>query len=154
MYLNLAKIFLLRLFKMVANQTEWFRLDVGSVIKFSVAEKWNLQKNVWYIYMGKHVLVQNVYKWAIHKSMEWKYNDSLAKRMFWAQWSVKKVLLTVYLDMKGSMTIDFLKKGSTVNSAFSRQLLKQNYSYSLTDTCVGGYLSIYLSIHTLNVPYR
>ena len=38
-YFNLTKLFLLRLFKMVANQTEWSRLEKRSVIKFLVAEK-------------------------------------------------------------------------------------------------------------------
>ena len=33
------------------------------------------------------------------------------------QQSVKKVMLTVFLDMKGPIPIDFLEKGATVNNA-------------------------------------
>ena len=38
-YFNLAKIFVLRLFKMAANQTECFTLEQRSVIKFLLVEK-------------------------------------------------------------------------------------------------------------------
>ena len=38
-YFNLANIFVLRLFKMAAYQTKWFRLEQRSVIKFLVTEK-------------------------------------------------------------------------------------------------------------------
>ena len=40
-YFSLAKVFVLRLFKVVANQTECSRLEQRSVIKFLVAEKCN-----------------------------------------------------------------------------------------------------------------
>ena len=50
------------------------------------------------------------------QSMEWKHVDSLVKKKFWTQWSVK-VMLPVFWDIKGSIPFDFLGKGATVNSA-------------------------------------
>ena len=32
------------------------------------------------------------------------------KKTFWAQQSVKKVMLTIFWDMKGTIAIDFLEK--------------------------------------------
>ena len=43
-YFNLPKIFVLRQFKMVANQTDCFRLEQRSAITFFVAEKYKLCK--------------------------------------------------------------------------------------------------------------
>ena len=48
--------------------------------------------------------------------MEWKHRDSLVNKKFWVQQSLKKVMLTVFWDMKGPITVDFLEKGATVNS--------------------------------------
>ena len=45
--------------------------------------------------------------------MEEKQTDSLVKKLQVLQ-SVKKVLLTVFWDMKGPITIDFIEKGTTV----------------------------------------
>ena len=42
--------------------------------------------------------------------MEWKHTDSPVKKKFWAQQSVRKVLLKVFLGMKESITIDFFEK--------------------------------------------
>ena len=41
--------------------------------------------------------------------------------MFRVQQSVKKVVLTVFGDIKGLITIDFLKKVARVNSANSKR---------------------------------
>ena len=38
-YFNIVKIFVLKLFKKVENQTEYSRLEQRSVIKFLLAEK-------------------------------------------------------------------------------------------------------------------
>ena len=43
------------------------------------------------------------------KMMEWKYTDCLVKKKFWSQWLIKKVMLTVFWDMKGPITIDRVK---------------------------------------------
>ena len=48
---------------------------------------------------------------------------------FLAQWSVKKLMLTVFWDIKGPfITIDFLEKGATVNSASYCQILRQYFT--------------------------
>ena len=67
-----------------------------------------------------------VEKW----SMKWKYTDSLVKKTFWARQSIK-VILIVFSDVKGCITIDFLENDATVNSAFYYQLLQQNSPYLL-----------------------
>ena len=45
---------------------------------------------------------------------ELKHTDSPVKEKFLAQQSLKKVMLTVFLDMKGSIIIGFLEKGTIV----------------------------------------
>ena len=52
--------------------------------------------------------------WVERQFMEWKHTGTLVK--FWVQWSVKKVMLTVFWDMKRLIPIDFLEKGETVIS--------------------------------------
>ena len=53
--------------------------------------------------------------------------------MFQVQQSVKKVMLTAFWNMKGPITINFLEKGATVNSASDSHLLMQNSPYLLND---------------------
>ena len=45
----------------------------------------------------------------IKKSLKWKHTDSLVKKVLVAA-SVKKVLLIVFCNMKGSIIIDFFGK--------------------------------------------
>ena len=78
------------------------------------------------------------------QSMEWKH--PLVKKKFNTKWSVKKVMLTVFLDMKGPITIDFLEKGATVNSASYCQFLKQYFTLFLEWTSL-VYLKRYNSVH-------
>ena len=47
----------------------------------------------------------------IKKTVKWKHPDSLIKKKFWVQWSVKKVMLTIFCDMKEPVIIDFLILG-------------------------------------------
>ena len=54
-------------------------------------------------------------------------------KKFRTQWSVKKMMLTVFWDMKGPIISDFLEKGTTVNSAFVCLLLRQHSPYLLND---------------------
>ena len=70
-YSNLAKIFILMLFKMIANQTQGFGLEQRSVIKFLVVEKYKSCK----IYFKKTCDMygeacfskkKKLYKWAKH----------------------------------------------------------------------------------------
>ena len=73
-----------------------------------------------HVYIEPWFNKKNVYKWAKHRFapislsqkdslMEWKNTDSPVKKKFGAQLSLKKVILTVFWDMKGPITIDFLK---------------------------------------------
>ena len=64
--------------------------------------------------------------------MERKHIDSPVKKTFWVLQSVK-VILTVFWDMKGPMTIDFIEKGATVNNASYCQLLWKNSPYLLNN---------------------
>ena len=60
-------------------------------------------------------------KW---QSMEWKHVGSLVKKKFKSQQSTRKVILTVFWDMQGPITISFLQKESFVNSVNYCELLK------------------------------
>ena len=66
----------------------------------------------------------------------WKHTESPAKKKLRAQWSLKKLILTVPLDIKESITTDFFGKGSTVNSASNCQLFWKNSLYLLNDPCI------------------
>ena len=77
------------------------------------------------------------------QSTERKYADSPAKKKFQVQQSVKKIMLRVFQDMKGTITIDSLEKGSTVNSASYYQLLKQNSPYLLNDLSYMDHIKIF-----------
>ena len=52
--------------------------------------------------------------------------DSPEKKKFCAHHSVKKVMLTVFWDIKEGITIDFFEKAPAVNIASYCQLLMQN----------------------------
>ena len=65
-YLNLAKIFVMRLFKMAASQRESSSLEQRSVINFLVAEKCNpceIYKRMCDAYREACFSQENVYKW-------------------------------------------------------------------------------------------
>ena len=68
------------------------------------------------------------------QSIERKHTDSSVKKMFLARTSVKKVMLTVFWDMKGLISIDFLEKKATVNRVSYCLLLRQNSLYLLNDS--------------------
>ena len=51
------------------------------------------------------------------KSTELKHTDFPVRKIFQAQRSVDKVMLTVFRDMKRSITIVFLEKGAVVKRA-------------------------------------
>lgn len=57
------------------------------------------------------------------QSMEWKHVQSPTKKKFKSQRAVGKVMLTVFWDMKGPVTIDFLQRGTTVNAENYCELL-------------------------------
>ena len=107
------KIFVLRLFKITGKQIEWSLLEQRSVIKYLVAEMCKPCE----IYRKMCVMYReacfskkkNLYKWVKHGFVtadlpEWKNTDFPVKKKFLEQRSVK-VMLTVFWDMKGSITI-------------------------------------------------
>ena len=51
------------------------------------------------------------------------------KKKFWTHSSVKMVILTIFMDMKGQLTINFLEKSATVNSISCCQILWKNLLY-------------------------
>ena len=90
-----------------------------------------LSSNFWWLRSTNHVtfteeyvmcmeIHTNVYKQNKHVfelkrwSMKWKHTNSPVKKKSQAQWSEKKIILTVFWDMKGPITIDFFEKGTTV----------------------------------------
>ena len=55
------------------------------------------------------------------------------KEKFWVKQSVKKVMLTVFWDMKGLITINFFENGVNVNSVTYCQFFRQNSSHLFND---------------------
>ena len=45
-------------------------------------------------------------------------------------------MLTVFWDMNGPISIDYIEKGATVNSTSYYPLFRQNSSYLLKDPCI------------------
>ena len=115
---------------------------------------WNLQKSVWFIWRSSFNL--NIFTNGLNmglllltllKRQFMKHTDSLVKKKFWAQQSVKKLMLTVFCVMNGPITIDFLlKKSATVKSDFHCQLLMQKSPSWLNGpgVCVCVYIYIYI----------
>ena len=77
-----------------------------------------------------------------------KPHVSLRKEL-WGQRSVKKVTLTVFRDMKRSISIDFLEKSATINSASYSQLLWQNSHYSLNILRILSFCSCFVRSHII-----
>ena len=124
----------MRQFTIAANQCAT-GLNRG-LSKFLVAEKHKLCK----IYGKIHVYREACFsKKKLYKQAKYGFaiinlsqRECLLKKKFWMQWSVKKVMLIVFWDI----TVDFLEKGATVNSASYCQLLKQISPYLLNDHCI------------------
>ena len=80
----------------------------------------------WVMHSEKYALVKKIFTNGLNtgfpqvwvKTVKWKHNDSQVKKKFWAKQSVKKVMLTVFYDIKKPITVDFLEKGTTVNKCF------------------------------------
>ena len=148
-YFHLTKIYVLSYLK-------------GRLIKQCVPDlNWDLAWNfcwMWSVNQIKFreecaILVKkNVYMWAKHKfvmrSLSGKDIPWIGKSLtfqqikkFHVQWSIKKVLLTIFWDMKGPVTIDFLEKGVTVKNASYWEHQRQ-YSFFYWMTLV--YIYIYI----------
>ena len=98
---------------------------------------------------------RQIYNWNKHglalnnlsqKDYRWKYSDTLVKKEFRSAWSIRKATLTVFWYIKGSIIIDFIVKGATVNSAYYCQLLRKKLHYLLNDPRVYIYIYIYIYI--------
>ena len=68
--------------------------------------------------------------------MEEKHFNFPVTKKFQVQRSIKNVILTVFLDMKGTIAIDFLEKVAIVNSTSYCELLRENIPYLLNDLCI------------------
>ena len=95
----------------------------------------NLQKNV--EFTKKFVMCTDKYfvvKQSLQIVQTWIWYDA-SKRQYleWKHSSKKKFMLTVFWDVKGLTTIDFLGKGVTVNRASYCQFFWQNLTYVLND---------------------
>ena len=72
-----------------------------------------------------------------------KHTNYPVKKKFPEQWSVKKVMLILFWDMKGLMNIDFLEIGATINSAalwdvVSKICLKQHREFLCSSHLCGA----------------
>ena len=95
---------------MAANQTECSRLEQRSAITFFGTEKYKpceIYRRTCDMY-GKSCFSQKDSLWK-HSLFEKEKGLNTAV--------IKKVILTVFFDMKGPILIDFLEKDATVNSA-------------------------------------
>jgi histone-lysine N-methyltransferase SETMAR len=57
--------------------------------------------------------------------MQWKHTDSPPPRKFRTHASAMKVLATIFWDAQGVIRIDYLPRGSTINSQYHADLLMQ-----------------------------
>ena len=146
-YFNLTKLFVLRLVKMAANQS-------GSGLNR------NLSSNLWWLRNANHVRFTEESMMCVVKHVLVKKclqmglplwagveNAAYGLEALWLsskeKWSVKKVMLTEFWDMKGPITIDLLEKGAGVNNSSYCQLLRRNSPYLLTYIYIYIYIVIY-----------
>ena len=119
LYFTLAKIYLLRLFKMAADQSAsgWNR-DLSLNIWWLRSENCKIYRKIWYVWISMF-LSKNIYQGAKHEFIDelnmclslWVWAErtghgvkrhSPVKKKFRVQLSVKKVLLMMFKDMKCS----------------------------------------------------
>ena len=124
--------YFLRLFKMLPNQRESSKLEQ------------RLSSIFWCQRSANHVKFREVCQTSLcqtsyyykpeskRRILHWKYIDSQERTKFWAQQSVK-IMLIVFRDMQGPITMDSLEEAADVNSAFYCQHLGQNWPYLLED---------------------
>ena len=88
------------------------------------------------IFTNELNMVLPLQAWIKRQCMEWKRTDFPENKRFRVLYSVKLVILTVFWNMKGPITIVFLEKAATVNSASYFQLLRQNSHHLLNDSYI------------------
>ena len=139
----MKKIFVLRLFKILVNQSA-SGLNRGLSSNFWGLRNANHVKftEECVMCMVKHVLARKMFSNGKNMSLlqrAWvkkalhgvKTHWLFSKKWFLLQRSVKKVMLRVFWGVKGSITYDFQEKGTTVNSVSYFQFLGQNLPYLL-----------------------
>jgi len=57
--------------------------------------------------------------------MEWRHSGSLRPKKFRVQKSTGKVLASIFWDQNGTLLIDYLSKGQTINAEYYSSLLVQ-----------------------------
>ena len=115
-YFNHAKIFLLRLFRMVANTTVYTRLEQRSLIRFLVAEKCKpceIYRRMYNVYR-KAFLVQKIFTDELNMGLllqSWRENvvETLTLRQKFRVLRLLKVMVRVFRDMRRHKMI-FVKK--------------------------------------------
>ena len=141
---------------MVANQTDSFKLENRLIVKFLLTENCKQCKIYWrmcHVYVETRFIKRKYsqigstlvghYEAQLKESIKWKQINSPVKKKFLAQQSIKKVMLTVFLDMKGPITFNlFQKKGLVINSGSYCQLWKQNSPHLLNDSYIIAHSSI------------
>ena len=102
--------------------SNFYWLRSANNVKFTEEYLWCMEKPV----VVKEIFTNSF----VTQSLSWKCSPTLPKRKnIQVQQSVKKVMLTVFGDMKGPITIDFLEKDVTINSTSNCQ----NSPYLLND---------------------
>ena len=128
-------------------------LEQRSVIKFLVVEKYKpcevyrRMRDV----CKKQALVKILFtnglattRLSRRQYIELEHADSSVKKRFQVERSVKTIIRTVFWDMKGTPTIDFLEKGASLNNASYCNLLWQNSPYLLNNRLIYIYDFIFL----------
>ncbi|KAF6036818.1 hypothetical protein EB796_004868 [Bugula neritina] len=88
------------------------------------------------IITGDETLVHHYEPESKRRSMEWRHADSPRKKKFKSQPSAGKVMATVSWDYQGVILIDFMAKGTTINSeAYIETLRKLKDQMSTWLTC-------------------
>ena len=100
-HFNRAKVFVLMLFKMVINQTEICHQMFGG---------WEVQ-TMWKVWVNK-LIFTNGFNWSFSfrardkkRFMEWNLTDSPVKKYFLMQWLVKMLMLSIFWNIKGLITV-------------------------------------------------
>ena len=108
---------------MAANQTEYFKLEQKSLIKFLVSENckpYEIYRRMPDVYEEAYFSQKIFINGFATRNLSGKdrpWSEFPVKEKFWMQLLVKEVMLTVFWNMKGPITIDFLEKDVKVNGA-------------------------------------
>ena len=122
------------MYKMATNLIECSRLEQKSVIKFLAAEickSCEIYRWMCDVYTEEYSS-QKIFTKRLKMGLPlWAWDKKIRNKTHWLSSkekvpgvAVKKVMLTVFLDKKGHITFDFLKRCATVNKASYCQILQ------------------------------